>query len=350
MAVTLQQIADKAGVSRGTVDRALNNRGRIRPEVAEKIKKIADEMGYKPNRAGKALALTNRSFRIGVIIQESTTPFMMMVRKGVDRAKDEIENLGGEVLVRDLRGINTKAVMEILDEFREKKVQAIAINPANNHTTRDAINHLVNEENIPVITLNTDIEDSARMCYVGQNAFLCGRAAAGMMGELIGGKGTVGIVSGYESNPSIRKRGAGFYSEMKACFPEVNVLAERFSYNSNAIAEMICSELIEQNMDLRGLYITSAVEQAVCTALERHDLLGKIKVLISDITPGSEKLIAENNISFAILQDPDEQGYLPVMMLFEYLFDGKKPEKDHYYADLTIVNRYNVDALNKHDN
>ena len=38
MAVTMQQIADLAGVSRGTVDRALNDRGRIRPEVAEKIK------------------------------------------------------------------------------------------------------------------------------------------------------------------------------------------------------------------------------------------------------------------------------------------------------------------------
>ena len=41
MAVTMQQIADLAGVSRGTVDRALNDRGRIRPEVAEKIKMIA---------------------------------------------------------------------------------------------------------------------------------------------------------------------------------------------------------------------------------------------------------------------------------------------------------------------
>ena len=39
MAVTIQQIAEKAGVSRGTVDRALNNRGRINPEVAEMVKR-----------------------------------------------------------------------------------------------------------------------------------------------------------------------------------------------------------------------------------------------------------------------------------------------------------------------
>ena len=39
MAVTAQQIADLAGVSRGTVDRALHNRGRVSPEVKEKIQK-----------------------------------------------------------------------------------------------------------------------------------------------------------------------------------------------------------------------------------------------------------------------------------------------------------------------
>ena len=46
MAVTLQQIAEIAGVSRGTVDRALHNRGRVNPEVSARIRKIADEMGY----------------------------------------------------------------------------------------------------------------------------------------------------------------------------------------------------------------------------------------------------------------------------------------------------------------
>ncbi|MGT9066275.1 LacI family DNA-binding transcriptional regulator, partial [Enterococcus faecalis] len=50
MAGTIKEIAEKAGVSRGTVDRALNNRGRINPEVAEKIKTIAKEMNYVPKK------------------------------------------------------------------------------------------------------------------------------------------------------------------------------------------------------------------------------------------------------------------------------------------------------------
>ena len=69
MAVTLQQIAQAAGVSRGTVDRALNHRGRIDPQVAEKIKQIAKEAGYQPNRAGRALAMSKKSVKIGVLVQ-----------------------------------------------------------------------------------------------------------------------------------------------------------------------------------------------------------------------------------------------------------------------------------------
>ena len=53
MAGTIKEIAEKAGVSRGTVDRALNNRGRVNPEVAERIFEIAREMNYQPKRKKK---------------------------------------------------------------------------------------------------------------------------------------------------------------------------------------------------------------------------------------------------------------------------------------------------------
>ena len=69
MAVTAQQIAEQTGVSRGTVDRALHNRGRVRPEVAARIRQVADELSYRPNPIGQALVKTPRDFRLGVILQ-----------------------------------------------------------------------------------------------------------------------------------------------------------------------------------------------------------------------------------------------------------------------------------------
>ena len=44
MRVTIRQIAEESGVSRGTVDRVLNNRGKVRPEVEERVRKVAEEL------------------------------------------------------------------------------------------------------------------------------------------------------------------------------------------------------------------------------------------------------------------------------------------------------------------
>ena len=53
---TIKEIAELAGVSRGTVDRVLNNRGMVNPDTARKVKEIANALNYKPNKAGLILS------------------------------------------------------------------------------------------------------------------------------------------------------------------------------------------------------------------------------------------------------------------------------------------------------
>ena len=79
MGVTVQQIADATGVSRGTVDRALNNRGRVDPEVAEKIRRAAAELGYvkKPRKTAKK----RKIYRLGVVTHLSGASFMIAINR-----------------------------------------------------------------------------------------------------------------------------------------------------------------------------------------------------------------------------------------------------------------------------
>ena len=112
MAVTAQQIAELAGVSRGTVDRALHNRGRVNPEVAAKIHKIAAELGYKPNLIGQALVKSRREFKLGAILQSVETPTIQIVRAGVQRAAEELAASGVELIMRENRGLDTEMVLK----------------------------------------------------------------------------------------------------------------------------------------------------------------------------------------------------------------------------------------------
>ena len=61
---TIKEIADLAGVSRGTVDRVLNKRGSVNPQTAQKIMEIVHALDYKPNRAGLVLAAQKKNLKL----------------------------------------------------------------------------------------------------------------------------------------------------------------------------------------------------------------------------------------------------------------------------------------------
>jgi len=67
MTMTAAELARRCGVSRGTVDRALNGRGGINAATEEKIRKLAEKYGYRPNPIGRAL-VSGRTMTIGVIL------------------------------------------------------------------------------------------------------------------------------------------------------------------------------------------------------------------------------------------------------------------------------------------
>ena len=67
---TIKDIAEQAGVSRGTVDRVLHNRPGVNKEVSLKVKTIAKDMGYKTNRAGRLLAAKKKPLKVGCLLPD----------------------------------------------------------------------------------------------------------------------------------------------------------------------------------------------------------------------------------------------------------------------------------------
>lgn len=342
MGVTIRQIAEAAGVSRGTVDRALNNRGRIKPEVAEEIKRIAKELGYRPNQFGRALSMSKNNIKIGVILQGAETPFMQTVLQGIEQAKEEVDNLGGTVLLSKIPHINAKGVLEAMEQMRDEGVSAIALAPAEDEEVKAKINEYVEELQIPIVTFNSDVKDTKRLCFVGQNAFQCGRAAAGLMGELVAGEGKVAMISGYSSNPSLSNRILGFQSEMACKYPDVELIGPKYCYEDNSIASQVTEEILRTTPDLKGIFMNSHGEEGLCRILKEQGKDGQIKVVANDFMGKNYDLLRDGVISLLIGQDAYVQGYEPVMILFRLLFHGEQPEGEFQYTELMIRNAYTI--------
>ena len=91
MSVTLVEIAEAAGVSVSTVSRALSNTDYpLKEETRQRILKLAEDMGYKPNLVARSLQ-SNRSHIVGVVVDRMQSPFAAATVEGI---QDGLEPLG----------------------------------------------------------------------------------------------------------------------------------------------------------------------------------------------------------------------------------------------------------------
>jgi LacI family transcriptional regulator len=341
MAVTIQEIANRAGVSRGTVDRALNGRSGINPDTEARIKEIAKQMGYHTNRAARALALNARAEKIGVLIQAADTPFMKEVLRGVEEAKREFEQFGISVELVKIGNVDAQKTVEVLHHFADAGCRGIALVPADDPDVRDTINTLA-EHGIEFVTLNSDIDRIQRMCFVGQDAYQSGKTAAGLMAEILPQGSMCLVLSGHPSNMSNENRAAGFQEELRILRSDVRILPVQYAYDSEQKAEEITSAILNDTSALGGIYMAAAGLEGVCRALEKQEGRRRVKVIANDMTRENIKALRKGRLDFLIGQDAHSQGYDPIRVLFEKLLDGKTPKSEYQYTEILIKTRYNV--------
>ena len=147
---TIKEIAALAGVSRGTVDRVLNNRGSVNPATAEKIKEIAASLDYKPNRAGLVLAAQKKRLKLGVILFSLDNPFFVDVMEGVETKAEELAGYNCTVITKQI-ALNAESQLQAIDELLCEEVNGIALAPCNDDRIRERINELW-EQGIPTVT------------------------------------------------------------------------------------------------------------------------------------------------------------------------------------------------------
>ncbi|TWD83841.1 LacI family transcriptional regulator [Kribbella amoyensis] len=169
MAVTIRDVAKAAGVSPSTVSRALSLPDMVDPATRERVLRVADHLGYRPNRAARGL-ITGRTGNLGLILPDLANPFFPSVVKGIQHqahqadyqvfVADSDEDPGAELgLVRslakqvdglilcsprmrpaELREAATFAAPVVLVNRKEGSIPAIAI--ANAAGMRLIVDHL----------------------------------------------------------------------------------------------------------------------------------------------------------------------------------------------------------------
>ncbi|TLP44906.1 LacI family transcriptional regulator [Cohaesibacter sp. CAU 1516] len=209
MAVTLKDVAAKAGVSRSAVSRTFTDGASVSDKMRKKVEKAANELGYSPNALASSLT-TGRTKLVGLVSDNFRNPLFLDVFDRFTRGLQEkglrplLVNLSEETdpqhSVRMMRQYSVDGVVVASSTLLPEFAQAF----------RDA--------GIPVVHSFGRPSSNARVHVVGIDNIECGRMAARTL--VARGYDNIGFLGGPESATSTQDRYTGFMSEMSAN-PEV---------------------------------------------------------------------------------------------------------------------------------
>lgn len=341
MKVTVKSLAEAAGVSRGTVDRVLHNRGAVKPEVALRIKTLAKEYGYVPNRAGRALAAFKTPYKIGTLLPSIGNRFFDDVIAGIRQASDEFSDLGIEVILKEVQGYAIEDHAAAVDYLIERGCRALCLSTVDTPLMRDKINALC-DQGIIVILVNTDVSGTKRLCYVGSDYYKAGATCGGMLSLFSAVKHfNILIVTGSHLMLGHNLRIEGFKTALTAAKTDFKVIDVVESNDSDIIAQEQTLKALREHEEINCVYVTGAGVQGVgaaLIALGRTDILA----IAYDDLYTTKELVSADIIKFIITQQPKRQGYHAVKRAYQALAGQLNAPIEDFITDTIIKIKENL--------
>ena len=325
--VTMKKIAELCGVSRGTVDRALNGRGRVNAETAEAIRVMAKKLGYEPNPAGKALAARRHKPVIGVVLASQDNTFFDAVLDGMKAVAAQYEIYGVTVQYYALKGYNVGEQLDVLRKITPS-IHALIINPINDPLVAQELDAMI-RRGIFVIAVNNDIEGVMPHCYVGCDYFNSGVTACSLLAALMGESAEIGIVLGNRRVMGHKVRLDGFRHRMER-LPSFHIqeIIEHEDDDINAYEKV--KDLIERRPDINAIVILAAGVYGTCRAIMQLPQEKRPLVIACDTVATTVQMMEKGIVKATLYQHPFRQGATAVTLAFEYLVHGKMPMKERY--------------------
>ena len=305
--MTVSEIAKIAGVSTGTVDRVMHNRGRVSDETRQKILKIIDENGYKPDPIARFLKKKG-DFKIGVLIPSVSeeSGYWQEIYDGIAEAcQNDYASFGFKLQPYEFKRPDRNSLNEQFKKMSKSDCAAFVIAPV----MQEEILFLLSEAKpkIPYCFVDSSVPGSDPLCSATQNPLSAGFLAAKITRLFSKGEGTFAAIKPFSESFNLNERARGFekYFEQTSKGRALQKVAR--GAEKKHIYEAVDS-LVKECSDLRGVCIVNSEGHFVGERISALGLKEKIAVTGFDLVPANKDAIKDGKIDALISQDPKGQG------------------------------------------
>lgn len=338
---TIETIAQRAGVSRGTVDRVLHNRGRVNAQTAEKVWAVMKELNFQPNTLGRAFYFSREKNKLGVLVSFREPDFQKLVMAGVNDGISYAQQHGIEVLTEFAGPDDPDSYLKALERLIDSGVRGLVLRGIESEQVNARLQALSGQQ-IPVITYNADIETKLRDCFVGQDSYRGGTCAAALMQQVSPSTGCTLIVGVDRLHYSSEERIHGFTDHFRN-LPnwEMDVSHVIYGQGNHDVSYALTRNAIAELPHLTGIFVSGAGLSGAAHAVDDAGLSGKIKMVGFDATDSNVAFMKKETVQFLIDQGPYLQGYKSIQLLVDAIFQDHPVETTYYDTGIQIKNLYN---------
>lgn len=344
--VTMKQIAEAAGTSLGSVDRALRNRSGINTQTKEHILEVASKLGYTRNNVASALS-RRKKLTFGIIYSHNPSDFYDFIHKGVTCASEELSDFGVDVHSIRSQNFAPNEQSELLKNIQINKYDGFAINASGTYA-KEFISKCT-ESNIPVITFNSDCPNSSRLFFVGNDAHISGQIGGELIGKFLCNSPKdkkVWVMGNFPDDATLLSRANGFTEVIMSDFGSIDI-GDILYCNGDSTTAKKLAESILYNYDQysTGFFASSyAATVGILDAVKNYSL-SKIPVIGYDLSDVISDALKDGRCAATIYQNPFNQGYKATKLLARHVMENWQPHLDHYPVDTRVILKYNVESF-----
>ncbi|MCY6382188.1 LacI family DNA-binding transcriptional regulator [Hoeflea prorocentri] len=293
----LKEIAHQAGVGIATVDRVIHGRPGVRPQTANRVRNAISELEAQETQ----LSMRGRKLMLDLLV-EAPQAFLDALDAAVNRELPLFQS----AIFRIRRDIRTRFsevdVVASLDRALKLGSDGVIVMAPDTGAIRKAVNRLVAQD-MPVVTLATDMPGTSRSAYVGLDNFYAGETAAWMVRKWSAGEKPPRVLvtvrnDGFQSEGD---RERSFRKAMERDCPASRIETFVEGQEGPEFSERV-ARAAAQGLKPSALYSIGGGNPALLDAMSRAGI--KLPLFIAhDLDPDNRLLLAQGRIDAVIYHD-----------------------------------------------
>ena len=334
----IAEIAKAAGVSVGTVDRVLHNRGRVSAQTKSKIDQIIKENGYIPNAMARSLK-NGSKLKIGILIPilDSEGGYWSKLYEGIERAGNELKSFNVTIIKEEFDRDKNNSLLEAGKKLIEAKVDAIALAPVIRDEAYKFINIL---DNIDYAFFDSSLSKASPLTENVQIAYKAGWCAARVMQLFTPKENNYICIQMHKTAYNQEQRAIGFNDFFKNL--DISVVNHIWDRKSEKSFSSFLDKILSQNPTIDGIFVTNDATSVVSKYIASKKLAKKPCIIGFDLVENNKEELLNGNISAIISQSPETQGYKTIMEMFRILFMKQEEAVDNSPIPINIIIKENL--------